>query len=64
MPKFTPADSELWFSIVDSGFQAAEIIVDVIKFEYALITLGSGYTIVRDIIYLPIERIYKILKWC
>ncbi|KYN35419.1 hypothetical protein ALC56_10254, partial [Trachymyrmex septentrionalis] len=63
MPKFTPADPELWFSIVDRDFQA-EIIVDTIKFEYALTTIGLGYTAeVRDIILNPpAERIYKILK--
>ncbi|KYN02072.1 hypothetical protein ALC62_07120 [Cyphomyrmex costatus] len=37
MPEFTPADPELWFSIVDRSFLATGITVDATKFGYALI---------------------------
>lgn len=40
MPEFTPADPELWFSIVDRSFQAAGITTDATKFGYALTAIG------------------------
>ncbi|KYM76216.1 hypothetical protein ALC53_13243 [Atta colombica] len=36
IPEFTPANPELWFSIIDRSFQAAGIVVDATKFGYAL----------------------------
>jgi len=40
IPEFTPADSELWFSIMNRSFQAAGITTDSTKFDYALIAIG------------------------
>ncbi|XP_071577987.1 uncharacterized protein [Temnothorax nylanderi] len=59
-----PADPELWFSIVDRSFQAAEITVDATKFGYALTAIGPRYTMeVRDIIMNPpAEQAYETLK--
>lgn len=64
MPEFTPADPELWFSIVDRSFHAAGITVDATKFGYALTAIGPRYTTeVRDIIMNPpMERAYETLK--
>ncbi|XP_011707926.1 PREDICTED: uncharacterized protein LOC105462772 [Wasmannia auropunctata] len=64
MPEFTPADPELWFSIVDRSFQAAGITIDATKFGYALTAIGPRYsTEVRDIIMNPPnERAYETLK--
>jgi len=44
MPEFTPAGPELWFNIIDRGFQAAGITVDVIKFGYTLTAIDLRYT--------------------
>lgn len=64
MPEFTPADPELWFSIVDRTFQAAGITIDATKFGYALTAIGPRCTAeVRDIILNPpAERAYETLK--
>ncbi|XP_011687103.1 PREDICTED: uncharacterized protein LOC105449544 [Wasmannia auropunctata] len=64
MPEFTPADPELWFSIVDRSFQAAGITVDATKFGYALTAIGPRYTVeVRDVIMNPpAENAYETLK--
>ncbi|KYN06788.1 hypothetical protein ALC62_02256 [Cyphomyrmex costatus] len=64
MPEFTPADPELWFSIVDRSFLAAGITVDATKFGYALTAIGPRYTMeVRDVIMNPpAERAYETLK--
>ncbi|XP_011705817.1 PREDICTED: uncharacterized protein LOC105461018 [Wasmannia auropunctata] len=64
MPEFTPADPELWFSIVDRSFQAAGITVDATKFGYALTAIGPRYTVeVRDVIMnSPAENAYETLK--
>jgi len=54
IPEFTPADPELWFSIMDRSFQAAGITTDSTKFGYALTAIGPRYTLeVRDIIMNP-----------
>jgi len=54
IPKFTPADPELWFSILDRSFQAAGITTDSTKFGYALTAIGPRHTLeVRDIIMSP-----------
>jgi len=54
LPEFTPADPELWFSILDRSFQAAGIIADSTKFGYALTAIGPRHTQeVRDIIMSP-----------
>jgi len=49
--EFTPADPELWFSIMVRSFQAAGITTDSTKFDYILTAIGPCYTPeVRDII--------------
>lgn len=59
MPKFTPNDSTLWFSIVDRKFQAAGITVD----EIWLRVNGNYAMEVRDVIMNPsAEHVYKTLK--
>jgi len=56
LPEFTPADPELWFSILDRSFQAAGITADSTKFGYALTAIGPRHTQeVRDII-IPSDR--------
>jgi len=64
IPEFTPADPELWFSIMDRSFQAAGITTDSTKFGYALTAIGPRYTLeVRDIImYPPSENAYQTLR--
>jgi len=64
IPEFTPADPELWFSIMDRSFQAAGITTDSTKFGYALTAIGPRYTLeVRDIIMNPpTANAYQTLK--
>jgi len=54
IPEFTPADPELWFSIMDRSFHAAGITTDSTKFGYAITAIGARYALeVRDIIMNP-----------
>jgi len=64
IPEFTPANPELWFSIIDRSFQAAGIVVDATKFGYALAAIVPRYmTEIRDIIMNPpAECAYETLK--
>ncbi|XP_011259994.2 uncharacterized protein LOC105253581 [Camponotus floridanus] len=64
VPEFTPVDPELWFKILDRSFQAAGITTDATKFGYAIIALGSKYSVeVRDVIINPpAEQAYETLR--
>ncbi|XP_025835993.1 uncharacterized protein LOC112906301 [Agrilus planipennis] len=64
VPAFIPSDPELWFSVLESSFNAAGIVQDNTKFWYALSGLDQKYALeVRDIIVKPrSERTYQLLK--
>lgn len=64
VPQFIPSDPELWFSLLESGFDASGITQDATRYGYAVSGLDPKYaTEVRDIIIKPkSERSYVLLK--
>jgi len=64
VPGFIPTDPELWFLMLEGGFEAAGIIQDNTKYGHVLTALDQRYALeVRDILTRPRgERSYELLK--
>lgn len=64
VPPFIPSDPELWFTLLESSFDAAGITRDGTRYGYAVSSLDPKYAVeVRDILIKPAsERSYVQLK--
>jgi len=64
VPPFIPTDPELWFLMLEGGFDAAGITQDNTKYGHVLTALDQRYALeVRDILNRPRgERSYELLK--
>ena len=64
VPPFLPQDPELWFLLLESGFEASGITQESTKFGYAVGALDAKYAVeIRDVLLKPkSERTYELLK--